>query len=196
MEWEENGGAATEKLVVVKLVVHRSNQSTPFFNPCIHRSQCLSVAVRQRSTSPLVKTVVRVSGGGWLRHFRERGPIQQEGSLLSQHPRDSKLNLVYDGGEETAFDNVNPEKLNLMVMKELFKGLGYTEYDYMYWLDEEVGLNGGGLNIITGDLSVVIIGEWALKHESQVHVYFEHPVDKAVEFVNLEEEAKCVKPQH
>ncbi|MED6162469.1 hypothetical protein PIB30_070726 [Stylosanthes scabra] len=109
--------------------------------------------------------------------------------------RDSKLNLVYDGGEEKIFDNVNPEKLNLMRIKDLFKGLGYKEYDYMYWVDEELGLNGGGLNMITGDLAVVMMGEWALKHESQVHVYFEHPVNKGVEFVNLEEDTHHVTPQ-
>ncbi|MED6174981.1 hypothetical protein PIB30_074131 [Stylosanthes scabra] len=60
----------------------------------------------------------------------------------STYKRDSDMNLVYDGGEEAFFDNVNPEKMNLMVMKDLFKGLGYKEYNYMYWLDEDLGMNG------------------------------------------------------
>ncbi|MED6162737.1 hypothetical protein PIB30_073435 [Stylosanthes scabra] len=80
-------------------------------------------------------------------------------------------------------------------MKDLFVGLGYNEYDYMYWLDEEMGLNGGGLNMITGDLAVVMIGNWALNHESVVHVYFEHPIDRAVEVHVLDDDNNRVQPQ-
>ncbi|MED6138743.1 hypothetical protein PIB30_077348, partial [Stylosanthes scabra] len=96
---------------------------------------------------------------------------------------------------ETYFDYVNPEKLNMMIMKDLFVGLGYNEYDYMYWLDEEMGLNGGGQNMITRDLAVVMMGNWALNHEIVVHVYFEHPIDRAVEVHVLDDDSNHVQPQ-
>ncbi|MED6220886.1 hypothetical protein PIB30_049147 [Stylosanthes scabra] len=72
---------------------------------------------------------------------------------------------------------------------------GYNEYDYMYWLDEEMGLKCGGLNMITGDLAVVMMGNGALNHESLVHVYFEHPIDRAVEVHVLDDDSNRVQPQ-
>ncbi|MED6202121.1 hypothetical protein PIB30_102126, partial [Stylosanthes scabra] len=90
--------------------------------------------------------------------------------------RDLNMNLAYAGGQETYFDYVNLEKLNMMIIKDLFVGLGYNEYDYMYWLDEEMGLNGGGLNMITGDLAVVIM-------------------DRAVEVHVLDDDSNRVQPQ-
>ncbi|MED6124411.1 hypothetical protein PIB30_058633 [Stylosanthes scabra] len=109
--------------------------------------------------------------------------------------RDSNMSLVYEGGEETYFDYVNTEKFSLVQMSGLFKGLGYKDYDYVYWLDEDLGLNRSGLNMITGDLVIVMMCEWALRHENSVHMYFEHPIDKAIEFVNLEKVDDCATTQ-
>ncbi|MED6184428.1 hypothetical protein PIB30_047373 [Stylosanthes scabra] len=110
--------------------------------------------------------------------------------------RDLNWKLVYVGGEETIFDNVNVEKLSMLLMENLFKGLSYKKYDDMYWLDEELGINGGGLYPIKGDAAVVMKYKWALNHDSKVHVYFEHPVDKAVtvEVVDLDDN-NFVPPQ-
>ncbi|MED6184026.1 hypothetical protein PIB30_043359 [Stylosanthes scabra] len=107
---------------------------------------------------------------------------------MGKMARDSNMNLVYEGGEKTFFDFVNPEKFSWVQMKDLFKGLGYREYNYMYWLDEDLGFNGDGLNMITGDLAVLRMCEWAVSHDNSVNVYFDHKVDKAVEFVDLVEE--------
>ncbi|MED6137793.1 hypothetical protein PIB30_068318 [Stylosanthes scabra] len=61
--------------------------------------------------------------------------------------------------------------------------------------DEEMGLNGGGLCMMIGDMAVVMMCDWALKHGSEVHVYFEHPIDKAVEAVALDDDYNHVPPQ-
>ncbi|RYR59612.1 hypothetical protein Ahy_A05g025510 [Arachis hypogaea] len=82
---------------------------------------------------------------------------------------------MYVGGEKSEIRRVNVDTINGFFINDLLRDIGYTMINKCYWLVPEMELN-GGLKLLRSDKDIIEIYETALRNDSRICVYTEHPI--------------------
>ncbi|RYR46354.1 hypothetical protein Ahy_A07g032087 [Arachis hypogaea] len=82
---------------------------------------------------------------------------------------------MYVGGEKSEIRRVNVDTLNGFFINDLLRDIGYTMINECYWLVPRMELN-GGLKLLRSDKNIIEMYEAALRNDSRICVYTEHPI--------------------